>query len=310
MKKKVIIGIISVLVVISGCLFVMFNSSNKSYYVITNNNEEKIMNTNALTMMYETEAGSGEYQVTSDTTWLQDGYIFNERLSGCENGSTLTWDDERKAVILSTNVSDKCYVYFDKEPEIVYFADYIIDNVYVEDGVNGLYYHDGAGTYGSLEAGDNSYRYSGANPNNYVCFGSTAATCPNDNLYRIIGVFGNQVKLIKSTSYGDYVWVSGNSNVWSSSDINNTLNRTYLNSLGSTWSSKIATHTWYVGGHTTYNATAKEFYNAESSGTTWNGKVGLMYVSDYGYAANSNAWSDDLYNYKDYSSTNWLFFGQ
>ena len=140
-----------------------------------------------------------------------------------------------------------------------------------------------------------------------MCFGSTAATCPNDNLYRIIGVFGNQVKLIKSTSYGDYVWVSGNSNVWSSSDINNTLNRTYLNSLGSTWSSKIATHTWYVGGHTTYNATAKEFYNAESSGTTWNGKVGLMYVSDYGYAANSNAWSDDLSNYNDYISTNWLF---
>ena len=185
----------------------------------------------------------------------------------------------------------------------------VIYNQYTSDGVNGLYYHDGAGTYGSLEAGDNSYRYSGANPNNYVCFGSTAATCPNDNLYRIIGVFGNQVKLIKSTSYGDYVWVSGNSNVWSSSDINNTLNRTYLNSLGSTWSSKIATHTWYVGGHTTYNATAKEFYNAESSGTTWNGKVGLMYVSDYGYAANSNAWSDYLRDYNDYSSTNWLFLG-
>ena len=185
----------------------------------------------------------------------------------------------------------------------------VIYNQYTSDGVNGLYYHDGAGTYGSLEAGDNSYRYSGANPNNYVCFGSTAATCPNDNLYRIIGVFDNQVKLIKATSYGNYVWDSSDSNVWSSSDINNTLNSTYLNSLGSTWSSKIATHTWYVRGHESYNATAKEFYNAESSGTTWNGKVGLMYVSDYGYAANSNAWSDDLYNYKDYSSTNWLFLG-
>ena len=44
-------------------------------------------------------------------------------------------------------------------------------------------------------AGDNSYRYAGANPNNYVCFGSTANTCPSKNLYRIIGVFGDQVKL-------------------------------------------------------------------------------------------------------------------
>ena len=185
------------------------------------------------------------------------------------------------------------------------FASYIKD-LYTSDGVNGIYYHNSSLTNG---AGDNSYRYSGANPNNYVCFGSTAATCPNDNLYRIIGVFDNQVKLIKSTSYGEYAWDSGYSNVWSSSDINNTLNSTYLNSLGSTWSSKIATHTWYVGGHTTYNATAKEFYNAESSGTTWNGKVGLMYVSDYGYAANSNAWSDYLRDYNDYSSTNWLFLG-
>ena len=185
------------------------------------------------------------------------------------------------------------------------FASYIKD-LYTSDGANGIYYHNSSLTNG---AGDNSYRYSGANPNNYVCFGSTAATCPNDNLYRIIGVFDNQVKLIKSTSYGEYAWDSSYSNVWSSSDINNTLNRTYLNSLGSTWSSKIATHTWYVGGHTTYNATAKEFYNAESSGTTWNGKVGLMYVSDYGYAANSNAWSDYLRDYNDYSSTNWLFLG-
>ena len=46
-------------------------------------------------------------------------------------------------------------------------------------------------------AGDNSYRYAGANPNNYVCFGSNETTCPEENLYRIIGVFDKSVKLIK-----------------------------------------------------------------------------------------------------------------
>ena len=56
-NKKVIIGIVSILVVISGCLFVMFNSSNKSYEVITNETEERKMNTNALAMMYETASG-------------------------------------------------------------------------------------------------------------------------------------------------------------------------------------------------------------------------------------------------------------
>ena len=59
-----------------------------------------------------------------------------------------------------------------------------------------LYYHDSSLTNG---AGDNSYRYAGASErvNNFVCFGSNENSCPTDNLYRIIGVFGNNVKLIK-----------------------------------------------------------------------------------------------------------------
>ena len=57
----------------------------------------------------------------------------------------------------------------------------------------------GSGTMGLavLDAEDYSYRYAGANPNNYVCFGSDEETCSNDDLYRIIGVFNGKVKLIK-----------------------------------------------------------------------------------------------------------------
>ena len=114
-------------------------------------------------------------------------------LSRCENGGVLTWDDETQKVLLQTNASDKCYVYFDKEPDIVYLAEYI-KGLYTADGVNGLYLHDGAGSYtnANQEAGDNSYRFSGANPNNYVCFGSDEGTCPADNIYRIIGVLGKK----------------------------------------------------------------------------------------------------------------------
>ena len=83
------------------------------------------------------KVGSGEYTVASDNTWPQDGYTFNERLSGCENGSSFTWDDENKRVILSTNVSDKCYVYFDKA---ITFTEYLTSQVYTgTDGENGLY---------------------------------------------------------------------------------------------------------------------------------------------------------------------------
>ena len=57
----------------------------------------------------------------------------------------------------------------------------------------GLYHHDASLING---ARDNSYRFAGANPNNYVCFGSDEATCPTENLYRIIGVIDGKVKLI------------------------------------------------------------------------------------------------------------------
>ena len=198
------------------------------------------------------------------------------------------------------------------------FADYIINNVYTGiDGENGLYYHDGQGTYGSLEAEDNSYRYAGSNPNNYVCFGSDAATCPNDNLYRIIGVFGNQVKLIKDTSIGNFVWDNESNNTWNSSsrpDIYTTLNITYLETLNSTWQSKIAIHNWKVGGmERDDTATVKDYYAAEvgnnSSSVTDSMKIGLMYISDYGYAISSNYWATAVYEYSPIIDSNWMFIG-
>ena len=285
--------------------------------------QKQVNNTNMLTMMLETEAGTGNYEEVKLSEWPQDGYIFNESLSRCENGGTLFWDDDAKKVIMKSNTSDKCYVYFDLEPLI--FADYIINNVYTTDGANDLYYHDGVGTYtnASEEAGDNSYRYSGANPNNYICFGSDAATCPDDNLYRIIGLFDDDkdgtynIKLIKNTSIGDNAWHSEEDNTWDSNtkpDIRNTLNSTFLGTINSTWQEKIATHVWKVGGMDFSNSdTVKEYYNTEirssSSSTTDSMKVGLMYVSDYGYAAAPNNWKLALYDYNNVTSTNWLYLG-
>ncbi len=106
MKKKYIIITLSILLILTTCLYV-FMGDNTKRIVISNEESKQLMNTNALTMMYETEAGSGEYQVTSDNVWPQEGYVFNEQLSTCENGSELSWDDENKRVIVSTSVSDK-----------------------------------------------------------------------------------------------------------------------------------------------------------------------------------------------------------
>ena len=360
--KKIFIfsGIVICLITIT---LVIINSVNSDKVIYESDNanasDNRVISSNALTMMYETEAGSGEYTVASDNTWPQDGYVFNERLSGCENGSSLTWDDERKAVILSTTVSDRCYVYFDVE--VITLADYIINEVYTgTDGENGLYYHDADLANG---AQDNSYRYSGANPNNYVCFGSDEETCPAENLYRIIGVFDDdkdsnyQIKLIKAdytTSgmlgtdgrdyYGAYSYSTSNykgsmelstiagyrwnydtsvstngSNNWTTSEFNTiNLNTNYWNYLGSTWQNLIATTTWYLGGMTSSSNTAKEFYDGErnntgygSNPTTYTDEIGLMYPSDYGYAANPDAWTKDISDYDSSTikSNNWLYMG-
>ena len=258
--------------------------------------------------------------------------------SGLSKGTTYSI----KVYVKDTNGVDSAVKTISAETEnTVLLADYI-KGLYTSQGSNGLYYHTSSL---ANSAADNSYRYAGANPNNYVCFGSTASTCPSDNLYRIIGVFGSEVKLIKADyttttmtgSGGDYngtyssltsnykgsmntsniasyYWNKSNgtssTNTWSGSRLNKTnLNSSYLSYIGTTWSNKIATHTWYVGGYSTYSATPKTFYNAESSGTTYNAKIGLMYVSDYGFAASNNYWTINMSSYDSATNNNWMYMG-
>ena len=238
------------------------------------------------------------------------------------------------------------------------FAEYITTQVYTGvDGENDLYYHDADLANG---AGDNSYRYSGVNPNNYVCFGSTESPCQTENLYRIIGAFDDdndtnyQIKLIKAdyttsamlgtdgrdyngtysydTSYykgsmdtstialyrWNYVSFRGSNN-WTTSEFNTiNLNTNYWNYLGTTWQSLIAEVTWYLGGMEDNVYTAKEFYDGERSNvgagsnpTTYTDEIGLMYPSDYGYAASPDAWATNLGSYSNstITSNNWIYMG-
>lgn len=294
--------IIGTLLFITICVY-FYSTNNFSKVVITNETEERKMNTNALTMMYETEAGSGEYMVSSDSTWPIDGYTFNERLSGCENGSKLTWNDEKKVVILSTTVSDKCYVYFDVK--VTLLTDYII-GLYTTDGENNLYYHDADLTNG---AEDKSYRYSGVNPNNYVCFQTNDDVCSEDNLYQIIGLYYNpekseyNVKLSANNIFGVSFDLSNFRN--SLLDlINNTLNNDYLNTI-SEISSKIANYTWHLN-EVPYPYSAKQAYNAEFNNSEDNlltEKIGLLYASDILYAELPDQWSK---TYNNLTTSNWL----
>ena len=200
-------------------------------------------------------------------------------------------------------------------------SEYVISQYTGTQGDNALYYHNSTFTNG---AGDNSYRYAGASDsvNNYICLGSAATPCPDANLFRIIGVFGDQTKVIRAKSVGNKQWHTSNDNTWSSSSLNAYLNGEYLTSLG-TLADKIATTTWKVGGGAYANisqSVPKTAYQHEvgssASSTTVDKKIGLMYVSDYYYSASPSAWtlvgyneSDATKDYRAAKTINWLYLG-
>ena len=364
MNNKKILTIILIILFI-GFVAERINTNKSDVYEEQNKISIK-KNKNLLSMNLEQTAGAGDYKTVTQSSWPTEGYEFNTELSRCEKGSELSWDDTNKKVIVSGNLSDKCYVYFDIW--IPTIADYCTSGTdlatcvknFGDQGpsVSNIYIHNSALTNG---AGDNSYRYAGANPNNFICFGSDATTCPTDNLYRIIGVIDGKVKLIKydymttielgtdgdysktykeyQTMYGTYKGTYGDGakigvyywnnatqkNTWSESNLNKTnLNRNFINYLGSTWANKIATTTWKVGGNTNANIVSQipsvaytneitnpVTTNTTDNATTYSAKIGLMYVSDYGFAASPNAWTLTIgsYNNTIATSSNWMYMG-
>ena len=195
------------------------------------------------------------------------------------------------------------------------------------------------------------YRYQGKTPNNYITFNG------EQNVWRIIGVFEvetpqsdgtyikeNKVKLIND-NIGGSMWNpemnSENYNDWTTSSLMTTLNsgdyynRTFQyehDGLTSTAKKQISSTKWYLG-NVVYNnnfGTTKEIYIQERSTNvhngnkqTWDGKVALIYPSDYMYAS-SACYNDDTkkgydssasspydtdYKSETCKSTNWLFSG-
>ncbi len=354
--KKLIMSITMSITILLFCLCLLtYNFYNDSSIDDTSINNIKPQN--MLSIMLESSAGSGNYEMSTLNSWPTDGYVFNSELSKCENGGTLSWDKTNKRVEFSGNNIDKCYVYFDVDTSMS-LAEYVVSQYTGTQGVNGIYYHDANLTNG---AGDNSYRYAGANPNNYVCFGSDDATCPHENLYRIIGLIDGKVKLILAdgattdmlgtdegyvdtyqaalvsassyykgngdlTKIGTYKWNKSGTNTWSTSTTNtrnlNTNYLTYLDSKNTKWKTMIDDTTWYVGGMASTNgveSNAKTAYDYEvgankDATTTVISKIGMMYVSDYYYAASKDYWTLPGYNSSgnDYSKAvndNWLYTG-
>ena len=286
------------------------------------------------------------YSIDGGNTFIEstsNSYTFNG-LNKNTNYKVVT------KVMDSNNKYSNVFVTSSKIRDSVTLADYVKSLYTGTQGANNIYYHNSSLANG---AGDNSYRYAGASEsvNNFVCFGSTTSPCPTDNLYRIIGVFEDKVKLIKydyATSallgtdgdyggsntpnstykgslssidryYWNYKAAKNASHEWSTSLLNKiNLNTNYLNNIGMIWSNMIENATWKVRGYSKTDVTPKAMYTAEITNATktygpndGTSKIGLMYASDYGFAAAPRAWTSNInsYNSSTITSVNWMYMG-
>ena len=262
-----------------------------------------------------------------------DGYKVSN--ISCTNGAKATFNYSTwRLEVSGTTSNTTCTVEFTSNDNEI-FADYLISKECSTTPTS-----DDAAK--DCLVNENGYRYEGKNPNNYVLF--------NDELWRIIGVFSvntqsngtqNLVKLIRNETLDGLAWHESNTNDWSVATLQQQLNNGYYNGtdstcnfyssytktcyfsetgLNSTARNMVESVVWNLGGISSTSNTAEEFYTAERgttvySGrpTTWTGKVGLMYPSDYGYAvlASSCSRSTNLgsYNTTACAGNNWLKTG-
>ena len=150
------------------------------------------------------------------------------------------------------------------------------------------------------------YIYKGVNPNNYITF--------SGETWRIISVENDgAIKIMRSESIGDRAWDTtggtyGSNNWARPSDLNTYLNEEYLPTLSD--SDKVVSHNFSIGAVTWDNNDLADQI-ADENGTTWNGNVGLITLSEY-LRANTNTeqcgtFSLNNDNYETCLTTDWMY---
>ena len=114
---------------------------------ITNVTTSNITN-NSITLTIE--ATAGESQIATYYFSNNDGVGYEESSSNTYTFNNLEKGTEynfRVYAVDSNGISSNTYTLSESTLSTVYLADYIKNTVYTGDGNNGLYYHDGSGSY-------------------------------------------------------------------------------------------------------------------------------------------------------------------
>ena len=113
MKKKIIVVFSVFIAIILVLVIIVYNNSYKNDVYVENKTNNKNKVPGLISLMLETKFGSGIYNVSPDGIVPAKGYELNTEKSGCENGGTISYNETTKKIIVKTNISDKCYAYFD-----------------------------------------------------------------------------------------------------------------------------------------------------------------------------------------------------
>lgn len=148
---------------------------------------------------------------------------------------------------------------------------------------------------------DNSYRFTGANPNNYIKFSES------DKTYRMIGIIDGKIKVI-DTSYKEIEYNDTLNNSYENTTIKESLNNEYLITLNENIRNLLDESNWYINSIVRNYSNVDELTDEEISdkknGKYVTDKIGLPYISDYIYAYDS---TDSEYGKKISKTNNWFF---
>ena len=314
MKKKILIISTSIIIVLAFIVGVA-NKNSKVYTEINGVRYAILVNGSSATTF-----PSGNYKATVS----------------CTNATGYWNQAEQKMIVKNITGNPTCDISFTS----INSNDYL--NTYISSLVGQ--------TVGSGQVvSENGIRYEGKDPINYVMFNNELWRIIGVFDSSSHGQTGkNLVKIIRNEQIGGIAWEKNNNNDWPNSSLYALLNGAYYNhtvdttdcyqfstsvpatcdytiiGIQNAYQGMIENVTWYLGGggksgyttytpdsHYQYERTADSVYNnSRPSSTT--GKVGLVYLSDYGYAVLASNCSRSTYmtSYDSQSSClsyNWLF---
>ena len=328
-------------------MVVPISKDNKKYDLVINfvdskddpipdNTRKVVINTSGGELL--TKEGEGTYE-PGDIVTIKFSYDTNEYILNnvtCSDSICDTHSEEFSFTMPDKNVDITISLI---KRNIVNYLNYI----HTSQATSGLDIDDTA---------DYNLRYMGAEPKNYILFNNERWRIIGVfNAYNVDTKQNEKlVKIIRNTSLGEYVWDTSASNDnsgwgksdWTQADLKNELNIDYIdtsktsgtttwyngysnlktadydysNNIKSNYIDKIATIQWNLG-TINYGIGALNSYNKERSGSlTWNGKIALMYPSDYSYASTNTSCRDDMFNKSEGNETgvcaseNWLHNSQ